>query len=219
MQIYPAILTDSLELLQKQVFEAGVLDSVATVQVDIIDGRFADNLTVTPTDLAMVEFGELQCDFHLMTEEPMDIVFELIEQEKILPVRAVIAQVERMSNQQFFLEEVQKHDWVPGLSLDIFTPLEAIEEESWQYVKVVQLMAVEAGFQGQDFNPLVLEKIKELRTFVEQNEYEVEIIVDGAIDSSTASQVMTAGADGVAIGSALWQAGNKNELLKSLSTV
>lgn len=219
MQIYPAILTDSLELLQKQIFEAGVLDSVSTVQVDIIDGRFADNLTITPTDLATVEFGELQCDFHLMTEEPMDIVFELIEQEKILPVRAVIAQVERMSNQQFFLEEVQKHDWVPGLSLDIFTPLEAIEEESWQYIKVVQLMAVEAGFQGQDFNPLVLEKIKELRTFVEQNEYEVEIIVDGAIDSSTASQVMTAGADGVAIGSALWQAGNKNELLKSLSTV
>ena len=217
MQIYPAILTDSIETLQKQVFMAGVLPEVATVQIDIVDGRFADNLTVTPSDVAEIEFGELQCDFHILTEEPMDFVFEMIEHA--LPIRAVIGQVERMSSQQFFLEEVEKHEWVPGLSLDIFTPLDAIEESSWRYIKVIQLMAIEAGFQGQKFNPLVVEKLAELKKFIEENDLEVEIIVDGSMNAETVHTVMTAGADSIVVGSALWNATDKAALLKTLHSV
>lgn len=219
MQIYPALLTDSLELFQKQVFMAGVLTDVTTVQIDIIDGRFADNLTITPADLPEVEFAELQCDFHLLTEEPMDLVFEMIEHKAYLPIRAVIGQVERMSNQQFFLEEVEQNEWVPGLSLDIFTPLEAIEEGSWWYLKVVQLMAIEAGFQGQEFNPLVIKKLAELKTYVESHDLEVEIIIDGAMNEKTAPLVAAAGADSIAVGSALWNATDKEALLKSLHSV
>jgi ribulose-phosphate 3-epimerase len=189
------------------------------VQIDIIDGRFADNITVSPSDVPQIEFGELQCDFHLMTEEPMDFVFEMIEHKALLPIRAVIAQVERMSSQHFFLEEVEKNEWIPGVSLDIFTPLDAIDQESWRYIKILQLMAVEAGEQGQEFNSLVMKKLAELKKFIEENELEVEIIIDGSMNEKTVPLVATAGADSIAVGSALWDATDKEALLKSLYSV
>lgn len=219
MTIFPAILTDSLSVAQEQLTIAQDLPDVETVQIDVIDGRFADNLTITPADFAELEFGELSCDLHLMTEEPMDSVFELIEYRKVVPARAVIGQVERMSSQQFFLEEVAKHEWKPGLSLDLYTPLEAIDDESWQYLEVVQLMSIEAGFQGQAFNERVIEKIAELHAQARKFETSIEILIDGGITPTTIKLVEGHGIDGVAVGSALWQAADKQALIKTLSSV
>ncbi|HKY73932.1 MAG TPA: hypothetical protein VJ246_01315, partial [Patescibacteria group bacterium] len=55
--IYPSILTDSPSLVQKQLNL--VLGLVQGVQIDIIDGEFADNTTVTPVDLQTLTFGSL----------------------------------------------------------------------------------------------------------------------------------------------------------------
>ena len=219
MKIYPAILTDSLSHAQEQLDIAQTLTDIETVQMDIIDGRFADNLTISPADFGELDFGELTCDLHLMTEEPMDSVYELIEYAKLVPVRAVIGQVERMSKQAFFLEEIEKHEWQAGLSLDIFTPLEAIDDDSWQYLKVVQLMGVEAGAQGQAFNPQVIQKIEELKLLGQKFEHPVEIIIDGGINPETIGAVVAEGVDAVAVGSALWSATDKQGLLKALARV
>ena len=219
MQIYPAILTDSIAQANEQLATAQEISDIETVQIDIIDGRFADNLTITPADFTELEFGELTCDLHIMTEEPMDIVFELLENKNEVPVRAVIGQVERMSNQHFFLEEVQKQEWLPGLSLDLFTPVEAIDETSWQYVKVIQLMGVEAGFQGQKFNELVIEKIVELHTVEREFGAEFEVIIDGGITLKVAEKLSGEGIDGLAVGSAFWNSQDKQALLKALTSV
>lgn len=216
MKIYPAILSDSLAVVSQQIEMAQDLDDVSTIHFDIIDGRFAENLTISPADLIEFSFEPLDCDFHLMTEEPLDFVNEIIEFKANLPVRAVIGQLERMSHQDHFLEEVEKHGWLPGLSLDVYTPLEAIDDDSWEFLKVVQLMAVEAGSQGQDFHPAVLEKIKELKKMIALHEAEVEIIIDGGVNSVTIEKITTAGADGVAVGSSLWEAVDRNSLVQAL---
>lgn len=216
MKIYPAILSDSLFVVAEQIRSAQDLEDVTTVQIDIIDGRFADNLTITPADVVGQDFDSLDCDFHLMTEEPLDFVNELIEYKMEIPVRAVIGQVERMSHQTHFLEEVEKQGWLPGLSLDIFTPLESIDDEAWQYIKIVQLMAIEAGSQGQDFHPVVLEKIAELKKFVAKQGYQVEIIIDGGVNTLTVEKISQAGADSAAVGSALWEAIDRNSVVQAL---
>jgi ribulose-phosphate 3-epimerase len=219
MQIYPAILTDSTAQANEQLATVQEIGDIETVQIDIIDGRFADNLTISPADFTELEFGELTCDLHIMTEEPMDFVFELLENKNEVPVRAVIGQVERMSNQHFFLEEIQKHEWLPGLSLDLFTPVEAIDETSWQYVKVIQLMGVEAGFQGQKFNDLVIEKIVELHTVGREFGAEFEVIIDGGITLKVAEKLSGEGIDGLVVGSAFWNSQDKQGLLKALTSV
>jgi pentose-5-phosphate-3-epimerase len=54
MNIYPAILTESVSLAQEQIDKVKGIEAVAAVQLDIIDGEFVDNLTFSPIDLILV---------------------------------------------------------------------------------------------------------------------------------------------------------------------
>ena len=123
MKIYPSILTHDLEVAQEQLALSQELSGVDTVQFDVIDGYYVDNLTLAPTALAELEYGELKVDLHLMVNEPLDFVYEARDMAKQLPVRAIIAQIERMSDQMSYVEEVRRNNWQVGLSLDLYTPL------------------------------------------------------------------------------------------------
>jgi ribulose-phosphate 3-epimerase len=208
MQINPAILTDSLATFAQQLDLVKQQPDIKIVQIDIIDALFADNVTVSPSDLIDFDFAQLSIDFHLMTEEPMDYVWELIECGKRLPTRSVIGQIEKMSQQSDFLEEVKKAGWQTGLALDLFTPLENIEDSSWENLDQVLLMAVEAGQQGQVFNKLVLDKIKELKTLSGKIDRRLRISVDGGVKAEYLKILEKSGVDQVAIGSALFNAQN-----------
>jgi ribulose-phosphate 3-epimerase len=217
MQLYPAILTDSIQVAQSQLVSIASVPNIRTVQVDIIDGLFADNITLTPLDLHEVDFGEMSCDLHLMTEEPLDYVYEAIDSNTVnydeakkdvittkVPVRAIIGQIERMSNQQDFLQAVKGQNWQAGLSLDLYTPIDEIDPDAWFTLDIIQLMGVEAGFQGQTFNTHVFEKIAELQQQIEQHDRTVEMIVDGGLTPELAQKLQTLGVHGVAVGSSLW---------------
>jgi ribulose-phosphate 3-epimerase len=217
MQLYPAILTDSIQEAQSQLVSIASVPNIRTVQVDIIDGLFADNVTLTPLDLHEVDFGEMSCDLHLMTEEPLDFVYEAIDGNTVnydeakndvittkVPVRAIIGQIERMSNQVEFLQAIKGQNWQAGLSLDLYTPLDEIEPDAWLMVDIIQLMGIEAGFQGQTFNQHVFEKIAELQQQIEKYDRPVEVIVDGGLTPALAPKLQKLGVHGVAVGSSLW---------------
>lgn len=217
MQLYPAILTDSIQEAQSQVMAIASVPDIRTVQIDIIDGLFADNITLTPLDLHEVDFGELSCDLHLMTEEPLDFVYEAIDGNTVnydeaksddiltkVPVRAILGQVERMSNQVEFLQAVKGQNWQAGLSLDLYTPLDEILPESWFLLDSIQLMGIEAGFQGQTFNEHVFQKIAELHDHIKNYDRAVEIIIDGGITPALVPQLQKSGVHSVAVGSSLW---------------
>lgn len=206
MNLYPAILTGSIPEAQAQITSVASLPNIRSVQVDIIDGLFADNVTITPTDLAEIDFGELSCDLHLMTEEPLDFVYEAIDQKIQVPFRALIAQVEKMSHQADFLQTVRSNTWQIGLSLNLYTPIETIDEASWQTIDIIQLMAIEAGWQGQHFAPTIFNKIKEVKEKTRQLGRDVELIVDGGVKPEHLVELQQAGVESIAVGSGLWQA-------------
>lgn len=205
-QLYPGVLTDSLIQAQTQLQQANTFTGVSTVHIDVIDGLFVDNVTITPADLPELDFGDLDCDLHLMTEEPLDFVYELIEHQEQIPVRGVIAQVERMSHQRSYLDVVEQHQWQVGVSLNLYTPIEAIEVESWPQLDIVQIMGVELGYQGQVFQPMVLEKVKEVIKKATQLQRKIEIIIDGGVKPDNVASMVAAGVTSVVAGSGLWQA-------------
>jgi ribulose-phosphate 3-epimerase len=213
MNLYPSLLTDQEAVFKKQLSLVRDLPEIKTVQVDVIDGVFADNLTLMPIDLTIMDFGNKKLDFHLMSIEPLDLVLRLEELKDHLPIRAVIAQVERMSSQPDFIYEVKKQGWQVGLSLNLYSPVEAIDEVALENVDIVQVMAINAGFQGQKFNEHVLEVIKRLTDLKKEKDLKFEIIVDGGVKLSNVDQVLQAGADGVAVGSELWQAENIKQVV------
>ena len=210
-RLYPSILTESVREAQTELLEISEIPGIDIFQIDVLDGQFADNLTVTPADLAELNFDKEKIDLHLMVEEPLDYVYETIDYKHALPVRAIIAQVERMSHQRPFIDEVRKHEWQVGLSLDLYTPLDAIDDASWEDINIVQLMGIEAGFQGQEFHQSVLFKIQELRDFLKKHKLSPEVVIDGGVKFDNIQPLLDAGADSVAVGSGLWKSQSSRE--------
>ncbi len=215
MTIYPAILTGNFSKAQTQL-ELAQSFGTSGVQLDIIDGVYADNLTLTPVDYAQLDFAKLKVDFHLMTDEPMDYLYEIIEHQKRLPTRAVIAQVEKMSYPFEFLRETKRYNFLAGLSLDLFTPLEVIEEEVFEELDVLQLMGVRAGFQGQEFNPQVLEIAQEALSLRDRLGLNFAVMIDGGVNLKTLELVKEVGVDAVVVGSQIWQADDPRTAYKQL---
>ncbi len=218
MKIIPAILTDRRAVATKQIELANSDDRIELIQLDIIDGWFADNLTLTPADFAELSFGQLQTDFHLMTEEPLDYVFELLEYRDHLPIRAVIAQIERMSSQPTFIDQVKKTGWLVGFSLDLFTPVESIQSAELEELDVVQLMSIEAGLQGQEFEMSILDKVRELEQIKQTKNYKYEIIIDGGIKQEQIKLLSQTEVSAATVGSGLWQAADFSHTLDTLLT-
>lgn len=213
MKIYPAILSSDLEVVQAQLDALQPVKTIETVQIDLIDGLFHHNLTISPQALLDLNFGRLKLDLHLMVDEPLETVLLLLDSAKFLPVRAVVAQLEHMSFQKDFAKQLKKTSWKAGLSLDLYTPLSAIDIESFKNFKVFQLMGVEAGEQGQKFSESVLNKIKNLKTLLTEHESKSsEIIVDGGVNLDNASKIIQAGAESLVMGSVLWKAEKDGQL-------
>lgn len=216
MNIYPTILTDQLDLVQKQLDLCNESGLVHTVQIDIIDGYFVDNITVAPGDLVGMDFGEMEIDFHLQTQEPIDFVREIIDYQDELPVRSVIGQVEQMSNQELFVSEVRRYGWNVGLSLNIHTPLSAVEPDLWDRINIIQLMGIEAGFQGQELHNQVYTKLQKLRSMMTEQDLQLEVIVDGGVNIDVIAKLQEHGASSVGVGSALWKADDFSQAYQEL---
>lgn len=216
--IFPAILSDSPDLVATQVQTARQSGVVEVVQVDIIDGFFADAWTIQPTGLADIDFIGLQIDVHLMTEEPLDAVYELQEMKQ-LPIRAILAQVEKMSSISAYIEVVEEIGWQVGLSLDLHTSLSTIEPNLWSKLDWLQLMGNRAGRQGQDLHPTLETTLKQACLARDKfGSAQPRLIVDIGVNQDTIGLLRSWGADAVVVGSALWQANDFNQAWRDLQT-
>lgn len=209
------VLTGNLQLAKKQIELARESNLLEAIQIDIVDGIFADTHTFTPQDLIDIDFGNLQIDFHLMTEEPMDYVWELEEYCKELPIRSVFGQIEKMSYQEAFLEEVKKQDWKAGLALNLYTPLESIDENSWDWMDAILLLGVEAGASGQVQSPFLFEKIQTAKDKILKGE-PMRIFVDGGVNKDNIVKLQKSGIDSITVNSAFNNADNYKQAVEEL---
>ncbi len=189
----PSILTGDPQGLKRLI---GLAEGkVRKVQIDIVDGEFADNKTVMPEAMGYIETN-LDFDFHLMTREPAVWV------EKCVRVGAlgIIGQIEMMSNQKEFVEKVQEAGIEVGLGVDLPTDVLELDADVLNEVDVVLVMSVPAGFGGQKFDTKALEKIEDLSEVRERDKYAFRICVDGGVNEENLKRIAAAGADEVVIG-------------------
>ena len=77
-------------------------------------------------------------------------------------------------------------------------------------------MSVEPGFGGQSFIEESLEKIAELRSFIDNHNLSCLIEVDGGINDMTAPRCIQSGADVLVSGSYIFGASDIKESVKKL---
>lgn len=161
MIIVPSLLSDSLDLIQREIDKVATTTSLKRIQIDIIDPDFADEITIQPIDVLELDLHGFEIDVHLMTNDPIN---DVVECSQITGIKTIIAQIERMPSQKAYIEHVVSLGIQAGLSLDLHTPVEEIDPDLYSKTSVVQVMGNMAGRQGQSFaGKIVLSKISQLK--------------------------------------------------------
>ena len=180
IKIVPAIMSDSLEEFKKELEK--VWSVVSRVQVDVIDGKFAERKTIGPEELNMVD-TVVAFDVHLMVEKPE----EWVSRCAMGGVDRVFGQVEKMEDVVAFVGDVQAEGMAVGLAYGIDTPLDGLKEVI-DNLDAVLLLAVKAGKQGQEFDERVLEKIKKVRELSKK----VILVIDGGLNEEKIKKCLAA---------------------------
>ncbi|MBE6667315.1 MAG: ribulose-phosphate 3-epimerase [Ruminococcaceae bacterium] len=167
-------------------------NGIEYLHVDIMDGQFVKNFTLG-TDFCKILKKEtnIPLDIHLMVERPEDKLswFEFGEGDY------VSIHYESTAHLQRALAEIRARGAKPMVAINPATPIEVLR---WVLpdIDAVLLMTVNPGFAGQKMVPQSIEKIRELRSYLDANGYEnVEIEVDGNVSFENARKMSDAGAD------------------------
>jgi ribulose-phosphate 3-epimerase len=207
LEVIPTVLTNDPQELKQLINQAE--EAAERVQIDVIDGQFAENKTVDPNVFQTVETN-LKLDFHLMTKEPVGWV------ERVVRVMAdrIIGQIEMMQSQIGFVEKVMENGVLVGLGVDLDTPVSKLDLEVLTKLDVVLLMSVPAGFGGQKFDKKVIEKVKTLEKTRKKEKLNFRICIDGGVTLEVVRNLVDAGADEVSVGRLLYKGDLKENIQK-----
>lgn len=178
--IVPTLLAKDISTFEEQLKK--VWGSVKRVQMDVVDGKFADTETVMPEVLLDID-TIVEFDGHLMVEKPE----EWVERCAACGMTAVYGQVEKMEDRTKFIADAEAAGMKAGLAYDIDTPLTGLEEVIGNLDGVL-LLSVKAGAQGREFDERVLEKIKKVREMSKT----VTIVVDGGLNVENIKKCLVA---------------------------
>ena len=211
IKLAPSILSaDFARLLEdvKKVEKAGC----EYLHIDVMDGHFVPNITLGPGIVKSLRKDvNMVFDAHLMIENPDNYIKEFAD----AGCDIIVVHQEACTHLHRTIQNIKSHGIKAGVALNPATPIETIKYVL-QDVDMVLLMSVNPGFGGQSYIPVVTEKIKELKALIDEMNLDIDIEVDGGVKPSNISEVVNAGANVIVAGSAIFNAGNIDEAVKSL---
>ncbi len=186
MEVIPVINCAEFECVEKRLKSAEAF--AKWVHLDVSDARFTFGKSWADASI-WSEIGKgVNTEVHLMVEEPEKVVTSWLE----AGAKRLIVHVETINEKSFGEIEiaVKKYNAELMLAISPETPVEKLKPYL-EKVSEFQVLAVHAGPAGQNFLPLVLDKVRFLRKELP----DATIEVDGGINLETAKLVKEAGAD------------------------
>ena len=198
-RIAPSVLSADLGRLGEQLaqIEAG---GAEWVHVDVMDGQFVPNLTFgAPMIRALKKLTTLPLDVHLMVVQPEQYVDEYAD----AGAAVFTFHPEATTHVQRQLARVRERGMRAGLALNPGSPLSLLEEVVSD-LDLALIMSVNPGFGGQRYLEGSTEKIRRLRTLLNQRGSGAVLEVDGGITVGTIRRAWEAGADTFVAGTAVF---------------
>ena len=185
--------------------------------IDVMDGKFVEKDTYKKM-LGYAEYikrlSNLPLDIHLMVED----VDQAINDFEVVEPNIITFHYEACTNDEEVMENINRIKEVHakvGISIKPETPIEKIYK-FLPYVHLVLVMTVEPGKGGQTMLSDMVGKVKELKQYIDKNNLEIDIEVDGGINLRTMNSVKEAGANILVAGTAILIAKDYGEIIREM---
>ncbi|MFH1454876.1 MAG: hypothetical protein ABIF22_00935 [bacterium] len=234
-EVLPAIIPKSFEDLNCKM--SAVKGIVKLVQVDVCDGKFVPSESwpyvgddenhfekITEEEEGFPFWQDMDFEADLMIKNPE------VEAEKWIKAgaKALVLHTESSSKILELVKDLRKTYGYSGdslvsieigIALNINTPNEVLYDflepntQDRTLIDFVQFMGIDKiGYQGQEFDEEVLEKISDLR----KKYPDVVISVDGAVNFDTYQDLVKAGANKLISGSAIYESEDIKEAVEEM---
>jgi len=195
-----------------------LLDSeVKWLHYDVMDGHFVPNISFGAGILKKLKDNyDFYYDVHIMVSNPESAAKKLIDAGADL----ITFHFEATDDPIFTIEKIRSYssDVKVGMSIK---PMTSVDEviEYLDKLDLLLVMSVEPGAGGQKFNLEALDKIEQLRSYIDENNLDCLIEVDGGINDQTGSDAVLAGADVLVSGTYIFNSSDIQESIDKMIDV
>ncbi|MDZ4792939.1 MAG: ribulose-phosphate 3-epimerase [Bacteroidota bacterium] len=183
--------------------------------LDIMDGRFVPNITFGPMLIEVFRKATTKvCDVHLMIEEPE----KYTEQFKNAGADILSVHIETCNHLHRNIQQIKSMGMKAGVAINPHTPVAALSDILAD-IDLVCMMSVNPGFGGQKFIPYTVEKIKQLRSMIDERGLNVHIEIDGGVTLENAGTILAAGADVLVAGNTVFKSADPIATIQQLKNL
>jgi ribulose-phosphate 3-epimerase len=199
-QLAPSILAADFNRLGEEI-KAVERAGVQMLHVDVMDGLFVPSISFgMPVLKSIRKESTLLFDVHLMIQEPERYIRDFQQSG----ADSLTVHAEACKDPGQVLRQIHEAGMKAGLAVNPETPVEQL----YPYVGETELfliMTVHPGFGGQKFIPETVPKIQALAAFLKEKGHKADIQVDGGIYLENVDVPLSAGANVIVAGTAVFR--------------
>ena len=208
IRITPSILNADRENLASEISKISSVSDF--IHLDVMDNVFVPNFTFD-FDAAskIIKQTQIPVDSHLMVADVDQIAIDYAQAGSA----SVTFHVEACRDIKATAKGIREHGARASIALKPGTAID-VYEDYLEFIDMVLIMTVEPGFGGQKFMHEMMRKVTETRKLIGSRP--IWLQVDGGISLETIEIAREAGADTFVAGSAVFNAEDPAEMVRSL---
>jgi ribulose-phosphate 3-epimerase len=177
-----------------------------------MDNHYVPNLTVGPVVCAAIRpLVEAPIDVHLMVK-PVD---RIIPDFAAAGASIISFHPEASEHVDRTIGLIREHGCKAGLVFNPATPLDYLDHVL-DKLDLVLIMSVNPGFGGQQFIPEALNTLRTVRRRIDDSGRDIWLEIDGGVKVDNIGEIGRAGADTFVAGSAIFGAGDYQDVIKRM---